>query len=493
MILKEELLFDPEKFTTYADDMQVIEDIFEDYTLADICSKMDLSETDYLAIKHGEIEPTKQQLENIYNFAYNKGLYLNEIKWGECVDEFQQGRTKVGSHGSRVNIKGNIRLDVSGESNDFADGFYVGQHISQAGMFVGEEPNSSLYILTFNTEDLDIAAFNVGVDWMLAVAYYRNKIPQYADHPKIRAIRDKVDNCDYVFGPIADNKIFEVIDAFTEGLITDQQCLYALSATHLGYQYVLKTQKALEHLEMKEHLYYCAAEKAMYNKESDVETNTSMNKALIAKKRYADRGQYITELLSDNPEVNESLITEQTLDRTKVLDIGLSLGAQFIKHFDKVYNDTDEGTMKHHAREMQTWYDKVKNLVWKHNKKKLSKTDLIDIFFTVGSTPDTYLDNDTEIEVYEDFYLDLLNTDSVQESLRKLNLLNESLTEEAEADKIRWWYDRSSKSWIVQVLDRNGFEIENEYCGNSDWLKASVEELKDRYEITDARKYKPGE
>ena len=373
MTLKEELLFDPEKFTTYAEDMQVIEDIFEDYTLADICSKIDLSETDYLAIKHGEIEPTKQQLENIYNFAYNKGLYLNEIKWGECVDEFQQGRTKVGSHGSRVNIKGNIRLDVSGESNDFADGFYVGQHIGQAGMFVGEEPNSSLYILTFNTEDLDVAAFNVGVDWMLAVAYYRNKIPQYADHPKIKAIRDKVDNCDYVFGPIADNKIFEVIDAFTEGLITDQQCLYALSATHLGYQYVLKTQKALEHLEMKEHLYYCAAEKAMYNKEADVETNTSMNKALIAKKRYADRGQYITELLSDIPEVNESL------------------------------------------------------------------------------------------------------------------------SGEVKADKIRWWYDRATRSWIVQVLDGDGFEIESEYCGNSDWLKASVEELKDRYEIIDARKYKSGE
>ena len=444
MILKEELLFDPEKFTTYADDMQVIEDIFEDYTLADICSKMDLSETDYLAIKHGEIEPTKQQLENIYNFAYNKGLYLNEIKWGECVDEFQQGRTKVGSHGSRVNIKGNIRLDVSGESNDFADGFYVGQHISQAGMFVGEEPNSSLYILTFNTEDLDIAAFNVGVDWMLAVAYYRNKIPQYADHPKIKAIRDKVDNCDYVFGPIADNKIFEVIDAFTEGLITDQQCLYALSATHLGYQYVLKTQKALEHLEMKEHLYYCAAEKAMYNKEADVETNTSMNKALIAKKRYADRGQYITELLSDKEILGESVITSATLSSSM---------QKIVDKYSSIIEDVEED---------------------------------IDFDYKTNRSFQCFI-----VTLKDGKRFTIRNSKELKQQL----MMNECLTEDLDAvpTSLRWWYDRSSRSWVVQVLDKDGFEIESEYCGDRDWLKSSVEDFKDRYGITDARKYKSGE
>ena len=39
------------------------------------------------------------------------------------------------------------------------------------------------------------------------------------------------------------------------GEITDLQCLYAISATHLGYQVVIKTQKALQNIDMKKHLY----------------------------------------------------------------------------------------------------------------------------------------------------------------------------------------------------------------------------------------------
>ena len=120
---------------------------------------------------------------------------------------------------------------------------------------------------------------------MLAIGLFRGKLNDYIEHPLLVDIWNKVAQCDYVSAPIADNKIFEVINAFTNGEITDMQCLYALSATHLGYQYVLKTEKALDHLNVIEHMYYCALEKSLYNKESDIETNTSNNKAIIAKKK----------------------------------------------------------------------------------------------------------------------------------------------------------------------------------------------------------------
>ena len=134
---------------------------------------------------------------------------------------------------------------------------------------------------------------------MLAVGLYRDRLNDYINHPLLKEIKDKVDNCDYVSAPIADNRMFEVIDAFTNGEITDLQCLYALSATHLGYQYVLKSQTALDNLNIVKHLYYCGLEKSLYNKESDVETNTSNNKAIIAKKRYKGQGRYINEILGD--------------------------------------------------------------------------------------------------------------------------------------------------------------------------------------------------
>lgn len=291
------------EYTTIQQDLQNIEDFFVDddvpESLSNMCDRIGISESDYLGIKNGIITPTKQQLEDIYNYSYTRGLYLNEITWQETLDEYRKSNIKVCTHGARTYIKGDIRLDVNNESNDFAEGFYIGQDISQAGMFVGQEPNSSLYFLTFDISDLSVASFDVDVNWMLAVGLYRNKLDNYREHPRLKQIADEVDNCDYVLAPIADNKIFEVIDSFTEGEITDLQCLYALSATHLGYQYVLKTQKALDHLEIIHHLYYCALEKSLYNKESDIETNTSNNKAIIAKKKYKGQGQYINEILGD--------------------------------------------------------------------------------------------------------------------------------------------------------------------------------------------------
>lgn len=282
--------------------LEIIEDIFiqkpedRDWLL----SKLDLSDNEFEAIKSGELEADKIQLENIYNFAYNSGLYLNEITWQDRLDEFRNNNNVVASHGSRTNISGEIRLDLSGESNDFGNGFYIGESIAQAGMWVGEEPNSSLYIMTFDESGLNKAQFNVSVDWMLAVCYYRDQIPQYTNSKRILDIKNRVDNCDYVYAPIADNKLFEVIDSFVAEEITDLQCLYALSATHLGYQYVLKTEKALQNLDIKDHLYFSSVEKSFYNKESDIENNTSLHKAFFAKKKYKDQGQYISELLGDN-------------------------------------------------------------------------------------------------------------------------------------------------------------------------------------------------
>lgn len=289
------------EYTDINKDISIIEDFFldEEYTITDLCAKFGISETDYLAIKNGIQEPTKEQLEGIYNFAYNNKLYLNKITWQECIDEYRHGNVEAMVHGARTYIKGDIRLDVNSESNDFGQGFYIGQTIEQAGMFVSEEPNSSLYIVTFDKAGLNVAFFDVSIEWMIAVALCRNLIPEYESHPFVKEIKDKIDNCDYVLAPIADNRIFECIDLFIAGEITDLQCLYAISATHLGYQCVIKSQKALKQVEMIKHLYLCSVEKSLYNQTNDIESITSVNKSLIAKKRFTNQGKYIDELLSE--------------------------------------------------------------------------------------------------------------------------------------------------------------------------------------------------
>ena len=290
------------RYTEITKDLEIIEDLFceteEDYEK--LFRQIDLSREEFEGIKSGELEPDKIQLENIYNFAYNHNLYLNEITWLESEDEYKSGNISVNSHGAHTSIQGEIKLDNFAANNDFSFGFYLGEDISQAGMWVANDVNSSLYIFTFDNSGLQEARFNVSIDWMLAILLCRDKLDKkYLNNPRIQEIKSKIDNCDYVYAPISDNNLFEVIDAFAAGEITDLQCLYAISATHLGYQVVIKTQKALQNIDMKKHLYFCSVEKSLYNKESDIESNTAMNKALIAKKRYSDVGKYINQLLGE--------------------------------------------------------------------------------------------------------------------------------------------------------------------------------------------------
>ena len=43
--------------------------------------------------------------------------------------------------------------------------------------------------------------------------------------------------------------------------------------------------------------------------------------------------------------------------------------------------------------------------------------------------------------------------------------------------KVVWWYDRSTKSWIVQTLDQDGNQIgDADYCGYKDWCASCIRE-----------------
>ena len=279
-------------------DIQVIEDILDvsDIQLAKNAG-LQLNEiTNILTDK--SVVASKEQMESIYNYAFNNNLYMNDLKWQMYSDEYTSKDMKVLCHGSRTMINGKLRLDANGDSNDFANGFYCGENVKQAGMFVSSEPDSSLYIVASNIEQLDIKNFFINADWMVAVAYYRDTLGDYINHPMVKDIVESVESHDLIVAPIADNRMFEIIDQFINGELTDKQCSHALSASQLGYQFVFRTQKALDSIEILERCYLCSSEKAYYNRSNERESNTSLNKSILAKKFYSNEGKYISELLS---------------------------------------------------------------------------------------------------------------------------------------------------------------------------------------------------
>ena len=69
-------------------------------------------------------------------------------------------------------------------------------------------------------------------------------------------------------------------------------------------------------------------------------------------------------------------------------------------------NNSD--TLNHHIQEMQSFWDKVKILRFKHNNKLISNSNLMDWFFTIGSDVETIIAENL-VDLYEEFIIKVLS------------------------------------------------------------------------------------
>lgn len=103
-------------------------------------------------------------------------------------------------------------------------------------------------------------------------------------------------------------------------------------------------------------------------------------------------------------------------DRANAMSYCISHGKQFIQHFEKVKRDIENNSheLKHYIHEMQTWWDNVRTIKLKSNKKYLSDKFLVDSFFTAGAFVEDFLDK-KYVSSYNQMYKKLLKN-------RKLNI-----------------------------------------------------------------------
>lgn len=237
-----------------------------------------------------------QGLEAFYAYAYEKGVRLNAIKSQLYLEEASPRGRKVLFHGSKSGIEGQISIERSRSNNDFGKGFYCGESFEQSAMFVAKFPNSSVYAASFNPSVLSGIEFEVDRDWMMAIALFRGRLNAYSSSPSLQRLCERVEAADYVVAPIADNRMYEIIDAFADGEITDEQCKHALAATDLGKQYVFRSKKALKTIRLLEQCYVCQPEKDAYLKSRENSSRIGRDKVKAAKREYRGRGLYIDEV-----------------------------------------------------------------------------------------------------------------------------------------------------------------------------------------------------
>lgn len=237
-------------------------------------------------------------IKRIYDFIYSKKINLNVIKSQLYLEEVKNNHLIL-FHGAKSKIVGEIDINKTKENNDFGQGFYLGNNLKQAMMFVSDFNESSIYIFDFDTRGLSGYQFDVTTEWMIAIAYYRGRLTHYKNSSLVKQIINKVDNADYIIAPIADNKMFTIIESFIDGEITDEQCQHCLSATNLGYQLVIKTNRALKQLKGLERCYITSGEKRRYLNERIASINIGNDKVKVARIQYAHKGLYIDQLFGE--------------------------------------------------------------------------------------------------------------------------------------------------------------------------------------------------
>lgn len=280
----------------FKEDLISIREILE-LTQMELAHDLSVEQATISRSETGETRASSQLLERAYSYAFSKGIRLGRLKemlWTEGLD---QGH-KLLFHGAKGAIQGALSADRSRENNDFGKGFYTGESYGQAISFISAFDKSCVYMLDFDSDGLKPMHYEVATDWMLTIAYYRGALSEYADDLIVKELVARSEDCDYIIAPIADNRMFQIIDSFVNGEITEEQCRHCLAATNLGNQYVFRTERALRQVRLLERCYIAQNEREYYRRMRSDESRLGEDKVKLARRQYRGKGRYIDEIFA---------------------------------------------------------------------------------------------------------------------------------------------------------------------------------------------------
>ncbi len=280
----------------FSDDLKAIREILG-ITQTELAKRIGVQQVTLSRNELGKTAASKRLLEQVYSFAFDNGIKLGRLKEMMWLENLKSGH-KLLFHGAKSEIQGEVSVKRSRTNNDFGQGFYTGERYDQAISFVSGFDRSSVYYLDFDENDLKCKQYKVDQEWMLTIAYYRGALDEYKNHPVVKRLLNKVRNCDYVVAPIADNRMFQIINSFIAGEITDEQCKHCLAATNLGNQYVFTSEKAARKLKILERSYISSSEREHYKGLRAEDTKLGDDKVKLARRQYRGKGKYIDDILT---------------------------------------------------------------------------------------------------------------------------------------------------------------------------------------------------
>lgn len=201
-------------------------------------------------------------------------------------------------HGSRGGIDGKIE-PISRARCDFGKGFYMGESAEQAKGLVCEDSSPVFYTLKFRLSEIPenrILYLN-GQDWIYAVLANRKKCDEFNNLKLAKDILKKMNEYDVIVGAIADDRMNEAMQRFSDYALTDKGLQACLQSVRYGKQYVAKTDYACSKIDI-------ISERSIYGKEADdirkytiqkrSESRDAVRKAAM---KYQRQGEYLNEII----------------------------------------------------------------------------------------------------------------------------------------------------------------------------------------------------
>ncbi len=245
--------------------------------------------------ENGKTEPSKMAQKQLFEFCKNNNFDLFDY----IVSEIKCDATDNGLivyHGSKKGIDSGV-APLSRKACDFGKGLYLGTDPAQPLTLICDEDKPILYTMKLDLTGLKVLTIEKSLEWAMLIAYYRGYMDEAKGSKIYKKYETMADGYDVVVGYIADDRMYRVMKSFFEKEITDAALIHSLSSLKLGRQYVCKTLKACNQLEIISKREMKPLELNILREKSIVRRQESINLTEEILIKYRREGKFFDEIL----------------------------------------------------------------------------------------------------------------------------------------------------------------------------------------------------
>lgn len=245
--------------------------------------------------ENGKTQPNKMAQKQLFEFCKRNNIDMFDFIAKEVKLEPDDDRLIV-YHGSKKGLQGRIE-PISRESCDFGKGFYLGTNQAQPLTLICDENKPVLYTMKLDLTGLKVLKIEMNIEWAMLIAYYRGYMDEVKGSEIYKKYEKMTDGYDVILGYIANDHMYRVMKSFFEKEITDVALINSLSALDLGRQYVCKTQKACDRLEIINKKELTSLELAILRDKSIARRQEGIDLAEEILLKYRREGKFFDEIL----------------------------------------------------------------------------------------------------------------------------------------------------------------------------------------------------